>query len=214
MQNVVEPFQLPSEIPGISSIAYSALQLAALSSRLALEERTLVNHKTGRAENVAEHSTMLAIVAPGIAEKYYPDLDANIVARFATIHDAVEAYVGDTATHIISEEELQRKSKREAKGLEQLKKEFSSLPNFVKLVEQYEAQEIPEARFVRIVDKWMPILVHFADKGATLQSYTNRQELLDNFATRAMRLKEEYPDLAGLVVVREELTLLAAKYLF
>lgn len=214
MKKVTDSFQLPTRTPGISDIAYCALQLGALSSRLALEDRTLVNHMNGRPENVAEHSTMLAIVAPGIAEKYYSDLDANLVARFASIHDVVEAYVGDTTTHIINERKLREKANREAKALEQLKEDFSSLPNFVKLVEEYEAQEIPEARFVRIIDKWMPVLVHFADKGKTIHAYTHKQELMDSFAARSAQLKEQYPDFIYLVTIREELTELAAKNFF
>lgn len=86
---IAHSFQLPVRLDGISDMAYAALQLAALSSRLALEERVLVNHITGRAENVAEHSAMLAIVAPAIAEMYYPALDANLVGRFAAVHDAI-----------------------------------------------------------------------------------------------------------------------------
>lgn len=209
-----DSLQLPKKIQGISDMAYTALQLAALASRLALEERTLVNHVTGRAENVAEHCAMLAIVAPAIAEMYYPALDANLVSRFAAIHDAVEAYVGDTTTHIISDEGLRQKAKREAQGLEQLTQDFAALPTFVQLIKQYEAQQIPEARFVRIVDKWTPLLVHFADNGATLRAYSDPDDLLSNFATQVTRLKEQFPDLPELVAVRQELTELAAKHLF
>jgi hypothetical protein len=64
-------FHIPPKFDGMSDIAYIALQLATLSSRLALEDRTLVNHINGRPENVAEHSLMLAIVAPVIAEAYF-----------------------------------------------------------------------------------------------------------------------------------------------
>lgn len=207
-------FQLPSRPLGMSDIAYTALQLAALSSRLALEDRTLVNHVTGRPENVAEHSNMLAIVAPAIAEKYYPSLDANLISRFATIHDAVEAYVGDTTTHDIDDAGLKQKAQREIKGLERLKEDFASLPDFVKLVDQYEKQNIAEARFVRIVDKWTPVLVHFADKGATVRSYTDPEALISDYASRADRLKKQYPDFLELVSVREEMTKLVGEYLF
>jgi len=207
-------FELPAKITDISDIANTALRLAALSSRLAMEERTLVNHKTGRAENVAEHSAMLAIVAPAIAEQYYPDLDANLVSRFAAIHDAVEAYVGDTTTHNIDQQGLKEKAAREALGLERLRQEFATLPNFVKLVGDYEAQQISEARFVRIVDKWAPVLLHFSDDGATLRSYTNPTELVQNFVSRAVDLKAQYPDFAELVEVRQELTRLASETLF
>lgn len=95
-------FSPPRKLSGISDVAHAALQLSALASRLALEDRTLVNHVTGRAENVAEHSAMLTIVAPVVAEEYYPDLNANLISRFASIHDAVEAYAGDTTTHDIT----------------------------------------------------------------------------------------------------------------
>jgi 5'-deoxynucleotidase YfbR-like HD superfamily hydrolase len=145
---------------------------------------------------------------------YYPELDPNLICRFAAIHDVVEAYVGDTTTHIISKTELQDKAKREAQGLERLKIDFAHLPTFLKLIEQYEEQTVPEARFVRVIDKWTPILVHFADSGATLRSYTESQDLLDNFVKRAKQLHRQFPDFSELVAVREELTTIAAKHLF
>jgi 5'-deoxynucleotidase YfbR-like HD superfamily hydrolase len=210
----ISSLRILDEQSDISDIAYTALQLAGLSSRLAVEERTLVNHISGRPENVAEHSIMLAIIAPAIAETHYPHLDANLVSRFATIHDAVEAYVGDTATHAISDEGLRQKAQREVEGLEYLKEDFASLPSFVRLIEQYEAQEVGEARFVRVIDKWTPILMHFVDKGATLRSYTNSKDLVDDYVSRAALLKKEFPDFGELIAIREELTQLASERLF
>lgn len=208
------PLQPPKRTPDISDIAYSALRLSALYARLALEERTLVNHTTGRPENVAEHSAMIAIIAPAIAEQYYPELDANLVSRFAAVHDAVEAYSGDTTTHEITATEVEQKAHREALALRQLREDFAEMPKFVSLIDQYEAQVTPEARFVRVIDKWAPILLHFADQGATLRSYTNPEDLLANYAPRAAHLKQMFPDFVELVVVREELTELASKSLF
>jgi 5'-deoxynucleotidase YfbR-like HD superfamily hydrolase len=210
----IATFHLPARLPGMSDIAYMALQLAALSSRLALENRTLVNHITGRPENVAEHSNMLAIVAPGIAEVYYPQLDANLISRFASIHDAIEAYAGDTATHNITDEGLKEKAAREAEGLACFKKDFAAMPGIVRIIEQYEAQEIKEARFVRIVDKWMPVLAHFGDKGQTVRSYTAADRLVEDFSPHVRRFKRQFPDFPELVSVREELTELVAKHLF
>lgn len=212
--HAVPAFQPPAKLPGMSDMAYAALQLAALSSRLSLEERTLVNHITGRAENVAEHSHMLAIVAPGIAELYYPHLDANLISRFASIHDAVEAYVGDITTHDINEQGLKQKAALEAQGLLRLKKDFALLPSVVALVEQYEEQTIPEARFVRIIDKWTPALMHFGDQGATVRAYTNSKKLVDDYIPHANRLRKQFPDFPELVSAREELTELIAKHLF
>ncbi len=210
----MDRFQPPVRLPGMSDIAYTALQLATLSSRLALEDRTLVHHLTGRPENVAEHSAMLAIVAPGIAELYYPHLDANLISRFASIHDAVEAYVGDTSTHAITAAGLKAKAAREQQGLDRLRIDFASMPGVVKLIEQYEAQEVPEARFVRILDKWMPILVQFGDQGRTIRAYTTSERLVNDYAPHARRLRRQFPDFPDLVSVREELTGLVAKHLF
>jgi len=207
-------FQLPKKLPDMSAIAFSAVQLAAIPSRLALEDRTLVNHITGRAENVSEHSHLLSVVAPGIAELYYPQLDANLVCRFASIHDAVEAYVGDTTTHQITEKELEQKAAREAEGLRKLKKDFAHMPKFLELIGQYENQEIAEARFVRVIDKWTPVLLHFSDKGQTVRSYTTPPDLIAAYAPHAKRFKKQYADFVELVAVREELTALVAKHLF
>lgn len=198
----------------MSDIAYTALQLSALSSKLALENRTLVNHVTGRPENVAEHSLMLAIIAPVIAEVYYPNLDANLISRFASVHDAIEAYVGDIATHNIDSKGLKQKAELEAEGLAKLKQDFDLLPSFVKVIEQYEHQTLPEARFVRVIDKWTPVLVHFNDKGATVRSYTNPKKLVDDYKIHADRLKNEYPDFQELIAIREELTELVSEHLF
>lgn len=163
---------------------------------------------------MAEHSEMLALVAPAIAEAYYPELDANLVCRFAAIHDTVEAYVGDISTHYLNEQALQEKAQLETNAIKNFKEDFADLPHFVHLIEQYHAQELPEARFVRLLDKWTPILLHYTDHGATLRSYTTAKDLLDEYKPRAERLKKQFPEFRELVAVREELNQLAAKYLF
>lgn len=96
-------FTLSKPQPNFSMLAQTVLDLAELAERLALEERSVVQHVDGRPENVAEHSNMLAVIAPAIAEQYYSALDSNLVARYASIHDIVEAYVGDVSTHDISD---------------------------------------------------------------------------------------------------------------
>jgi len=207
-------FQPPSRLASSSDLTHAAIQIAALSGRLALEDRTLVKHKGGRAENVAEHSCMLAMVAPVLAEEYYPDLDANLVARFATLHDAVEAYVGDTPTHNIDAAGQLDKEEREKKGLEQLLDDYRGLPTFTKLISGYEEQQVPEARFVRVVDKLMPLLVHFIEGGGALREYIDVPGLLKNSAQKAQALREEYPDFEKLIAAREELAKLAGKHLY
>jgi hypothetical protein len=109
---------------------------------------------------------------------------------------------------------LKEKAAREAGGLECFKKDFAVMPGIVRILEQYETQEVKEARFVRIVDKWMPVLVHFGDKGQTVRSYTVADRLVEDYLPHARRFKKQFPDFPELVSVREELTELVAKHLF
>ncbi|MGH7237492.1 MAG: HD domain-containing protein [Candidatus Saccharimonadales bacterium] len=89
---------------------------------MAIEERTAITF--GRqAENIAQHSNMLAIIAPVLAQEYFTNLNARLVARFCPIHETVEAYVQDTPTHRIDEAGLQSKAKREKQGLARLEKD-------------------------------------------------------------------------------------------
>lgn len=207
-------FTPPPDEPSVSRIANAAIQLSAIANRLAQENRTHCCHADGRAENVSEHSHMLSVVAPAIAEEFYPNLDANLVARYATIHDIVEAYVGDTPTHDLSEAGFLDKEDLEKLGLEKIKKDYQHLPSFVQLINAYEEQKVSEARFVRMIDKWMPLLIHFIEGGATLRSYTSADELRLNSAERSGKFKAEYPDFADLVDVRNELAHRAAIKLY
>lgn len=94
-------FERPPYIESISEAANVAFAMGAVASRLVAEERTRCNHPDGRAENVAEHSFMLAKVAPELAILLYPKLDPGLVARFAIVHDDVEAYVGDLRNELV-----------------------------------------------------------------------------------------------------------------
>jgi 5'-deoxynucleotidase YfbR-like HD superfamily hydrolase len=204
-------FVLPEPYEGISDKAQTVIYLAHFAESLALENRTLVNHPTGRAENVAEHSNMLGIIAPAYAEEYYPDLDPNLVARYCPIHDGVEAYVGDTPTHIFSKELLVSKEELEKRGFEQLKKDFSWLPKFVTKVEEYEEQRIPEARFLRVFDKLAPLALHFVEGGKTYKGSFSEGFALSNASKREEYLREMYPEYNDLVDVRQELSRLAVR---
>lgn len=199
-------FSAPQPAAELSPQAKASVQLAAIAGKLAIEERTRVYNTTGRPENVAEHSFMLAVVAPSVAEEFFPEFDAGQIAYYAAIHDIVEAYCGDTPTDVISESELAAKADREARAFDQLKQEYASLPKFVTRIDEYEAQTIPEARFVRMVDKLMPLLAHINDNGAGLRrtGYTP-EALRENAKDRAHSFLNEYPDQDWVINLRVEL---------
>jgi 5'-deoxynucleotidase YfbR-like HD superfamily hydrolase len=203
-------FALSEPTENISELGQAVLHLSEVAERLANEDRTLVDHDSGRPENVAEHSNMLAIIGPAVAEQFFPELDQNLIARYASIHDLIEAYVGDTPTHSISEQGLLDKEAIEKIGLQKLKEDFVHLPKFVEFVESYEQQKVPEARFVRVLDKCMPALMHFANGGVVLRRYINKEDLLENSALRSATLRRNYPEFERLIALREELSALIA----
>jgi putative hydrolase of HD superfamily len=104
-----------------------------------------------RCESVAEHSLGVAVLALWLAEAYFPKLDAGVVLRMALLHDFGEIYAGD----IIPADGVpaERKRQLERQSVAQV---FSGLPQggeYLRLWEQFETGDSPEALFVRQVDR-------------------------------------------------------------
>ncbi len=198
-------FTMPSPKTHFSAGSNIAMQMGVFASRLVDTRRTRCFHPDGRAENVAEHSLMLAKVAPELARLLYPQLDENLVARFATIHDDVEGYVDDTATDMLSNLNQAAKETREAEGAAQLAKDFSHMPGFVQLIRQYETQSVPEARFVRAVDKLMVLLIHYPNKGATLRANYTYESFVQSERDLLIRDSFKYGEFDKIKDLRSEL---------
>lgn len=189
-----------------------AIATGSLASRLVQEQRTRTTHPDGRRENVSEHSHMLAKVAYALACDMYPQLDRGKVVLYATLHDDVEAYVGDTPTDVITKDGRKSKKEREAKGMEQLVHEWSPIaPEYAVHAALYEAQEDAEARFVRVVDKLMVLLIHIPNKGEALKGHWTFTSLIQNAIEVANDLYSQYPEYGDLINVRTELSVHVAK---
>jgi CYTH domain-containing protein/5'-deoxynucleotidase YfbR-like HD superfamily hydrolase len=134
-------------------IATTALTLSELVEDFAQITR-IPRHRDGRHENDPEHSFMVALVASAVAEKYYPDLDLGKVERFSIVHDFPEIRYGDINTFDVTPEELAEKERREQETIQELKGILP--PSLAAALEEYERQDIPEAIFVRAVDKLLP----------------------------------------------------------
>lgn len=197
---------LPTRDPHLSHIANVAIMFMAMAEHLALEDRKLVRHRGGRAESVAEHSFSLSIVAPELASVLYPNLNRDTVIRFTRIHDILEVYTGDIDTHNFAAVDTAQKEANEVLALQKLKKDFAAFPAFIQDVEDYEAQNIPETRFVRVADKLMPLLIHVHDHGATVASYADGAIMLADAEHRQKDLLKNYPEFGELIALRLELT--------
>ncbi|HSW91726.1 MAG TPA: HD domain-containing protein [Candidatus Saccharimonadales bacterium] len=116
-----------------------------------------------RRENDAEHSFMLALVAPEVAATVRPELDRGLISQFATVHDLVELETGDVATFGLTDEELSLKEAKEQQALESLLCRLP--PHTASILCRYEAQQEPEARFVRLLEKGLPLIVNSTGSG-------------------------------------------------
>ncbi len=144
------------------NVAIIAMTLGDVAMKFASVER-VPRYTPERRENNAEHSFMLGLIATELATTYLPDLDSGDVTQFALVHDLVELVTGDIPTYDLSPEGLQNKACAEHKALETLSKVLP--PATYALVVRYETQIEPEARFVRLVDKLMPIIVDLLGPG-------------------------------------------------
>ncbi len=112
----------------------------------------------GKPESDVEHSFNLAISAVELAADFYPELDVGLVAQFSLVHDFPEVYTGDIQTFNITEEDRARKNEIEKEVTKRLAHEMP--PYLIQILQRYEEQVEPEARFVRYVDKITPSITN------------------------------------------------------
>jgi putative hydrolases of HD superfamily len=150
----------------VSQAVDDLVKLAEYALRFGAVSR-LTMHPDGQAESDTTHTVMLVWVGCSLAARQ-GGLDVGMVAQLAAVHDAPEAFVGDTQTLRICPVEREQKEARErwAAGL------FDCFdPNLSWVSESlrlYRRQELPEARFVRAVDKLVPKLTHLLNGCAAI----------------------------------------------
>lgn len=131
------------------------------------------HHEDGeRRESDTDHTVMLGVMACAYADVFAPELDKGKIAQYALVHDLVEVYAGDTVSFAQYDTGvLKKKDEDEAAALERIKDEFGVVyPWIGDTIEEYEQLESREARFVKVMDKVMPKIVHILNKGATVRS--------------------------------------------
>jgi 5'-deoxynucleotidase YfbR-like HD superfamily hydrolase len=156
------PPQAPAAWCGLTDAVIDLGRLALAFGRI---NRTAVYHPDQiTPESDTDHTVMLGWVACALAARCFPGLDVGLVAQFALVHDAPEVYAGDTPTLRITPAGRAAKAEREHQATLRLTAEFAQLlPWFPAVLASYEAQCLPEARFVRGVDKILPKIVHLLD---------------------------------------------------
>jgi len=149
----------------------AVLRLGELAMRFGRIDRAVVRHPDGTPESDSDHTVMLGWLACALARRWYPHLDCGLIAQFALVHDAPEVYAGDTPTLRIDEEALAAKVARERDAIGRLIGEFTDqLSWFPALIMLYEQQELPEATYVRALDKVVTRIVHVLEGGGGLRA--------------------------------------------
>jgi putative hydrolase of HD superfamily len=113
---------------------------------------------TGRLENDVDHSYGLALTCWFLAPKIAPELNMEKIFKYALSHDIVELYAGDTFV-FAEAEKVDSKSEREDAALEQLYKDWPDFSEMIDYAKGYKEKIDDEARFVKAVDKILPLLV-------------------------------------------------------
>jgi putative hydrolase of HD superfamily len=192
----------------ITALADAAEMLARRALAFGEIDRSVCHHPDGRPETDSTHTVMLTWLAPALADLLYPQLDPLLVAAFAAVHDAVEVYAGDTPTMRITPAGRAAKKARElaatAKWAEDL---GSGLPWLPAMIIRYEAQEEPEARFTRAVDKVLPALTHFSNGGKYLAEYgVTAAEVEELRPQRYAEMAEYAAEFTAILELRSEIS--------
>jgi putative hydrolase of HD superfamily len=178
------------------------LKIGDLTVRFAAVDRA-PRYPDGDRETDVEHSFHLAISAMELAADYYPELDVGLVAQFSLVHDLPESYTGDVWTFGISDEDRAKKEEAEKEATEKLINELP--PHLSQLLERYEKQIEPEARFVRFVDKMLPAIINImaGEAGTFKQDYGiyTLEAIQSGYAERMEKLQSMFPEFDFILLI-------------
>jgi putative hydrolase of HD superfamily len=122
---------------------------------------------TDRRENSAEHSWHVAMLALVLAEYSAEPIDIGRVLELLLVHDIVEIDAGDTPVYDTAARANQ--ATREQRAADRL---FALLPDDQAATcrgmwDEFEEQATAEARFAKAVDRLMPVLQNYHNRGVT-----------------------------------------------
>lgn len=143
------------------------LKFVELTQEFKAVRRKIVLAKEGREENDAEHSYQLALVAWYIISREKLNLDLSLCLKYALVHDLVEVYAGDapSGVHKKYTKAREKKHEREAKAIQKLMFEFPEFEEMHDLIRGYELLEDEESKFISALDKVLPLMNIYLDKG-------------------------------------------------
>lgn len=152
------------------------LELDRLKSVL---RRTRIKSAQGRAENSAEHSWHVAMMALLMEEHANQPVDIGRVVKMLLMHDMVEIDAGDTFVY-----DSVASAQQEAKELAAAERLFGMLPQeqgeeLFALWREFEAAQSADAQFAKALDRLIPMLLNYHNQGQSwLENGVTRQQAL------------------------------------
>ena len=173
---------------------------AQLKFTAEIDKMTAVCRKTllldrSRAENDAEHSWHIAVMALLFEEYAVEKVNVLHAVEMLIVHDLVEIYAGDTFAY--DEAGNQTKAAREEAAAEKL---FSILPceqgkKIRALWEEFDAHLTPDARYADCLDKLQPYFHNILTEGFTWRNaIAGKRTTKKQVEQRMSPLKEFMPE--------------------
>lgn len=134
-----------------------------------------------REENTAEHSFSLAMAVLSLSSFSNEKIDVSKTVKMALCHDIVEAYAGDKFHY--HKEEVSNLEEKENEALEKITSVLgeSELALEIKsLWHEFEEGNTPESKFLRGIDRFLPMYHNFKTKGHSwIKHKVTKQMALD-----------------------------------
>lgn len=167
------------------------LEFQRLLQQFTETERALHRkHKDGYIlENDTEHSYNLTMTAWYLAT-YFPNLDRDLIVRYALVHDFLEVYSGDTYI-FASGEVLATQAEREQQAAIKLQDLWADFPELHENIQEYELLTNSEAKFVYALDKFMPIMTMYINDGYTWKTENSSVKKVRDSRIHKVELSEE-----------------------
>lgn len=188
----------------LSQMALDVMSVGELVLKFGRVDRATLHPDGVRPETDTDHTVMLAVLAPALVVKWrhmgiierHNDLNLERVISYAIVHDLVEAECGDTCSIGITPQAAKDKERRERAAIATINGNQGAAFSWVfGVLNAYERQQDPEARFIKYLDKVLPKITHTLNGGAALKrlGYTAETARIEHDKQIA-KLAAKYPE--------------------
>lgn len=163
-----------------------------------------------RRENDAEHQFQMALIGLYIIDKNKLKLDRFKCMALGLVHDIIEVYAGDLIV-FAHKDAIAAKELREKEAVKKIKETWPASVTLHELIDEYEARQTPEAKFVYALDKLLPEINNYLYGGKTWKkhgiTYERVKEIkagkvdinqtIGDYHKQLLKLFEQHPELFG-----------------